>query len=166
MEEKTIKQLSFIGVPYMPTMMDENGSFFSAYNELEQNKDFQALDEINQLDPNRASLIVFGGDSFMFWQGMLFEDFEQQNLPNGLMKYDLPASKIVEERKPGSVSQFSLPLGSFVNSFLSDIKKAGIKIPANLGLSEHPYLINALNLNTQDQVKRVYLGKVILDVND
>lgn len=166
MQETTINKLSFIGQPYTASMMDENGSYYSVYQELEANEDFASFDETNELAKNRAYLVIFGPENFMFWQGMLYQSKDEITVPAGLFKYDLPEGDVVKDVRPGSEIIFSLPVGLTLQSLLDGVKKAGIDIPANLGLSEKPYLINGLNLEDNEQFTYVYKGATIDDVND
>ncbi|APT18896.1 hypothetical protein FC62_GL000540 [Amylolactobacillus amylotrophicus DSM 20534] len=164
MEQKKFEKLTFIGKPFLQIAPNDGNGYFAAYQEVEESADFVGLDETNDLERNRAGLVIFGPETFMYWQGMLYKG--EADLPKGLMKYELPASNAVVDEKNGNESIFQLPLNLTIPTLLADIKQAGIEVPANLGLSEKPYVLNVLYPDKQKHVTAVYLGDVIEDVND
>ncbi|MGX4763170.1 hypothetical protein [Holzapfeliella sp. JNUCC 72] len=168
MEKQQQKQLKFIGKVAMPSMLEANGSFYSQFQELEDSQVLNQLDETNQLAKNRSSLIVFGPENYMYWQGLVYEG-ELAELPKGLMSYDLPESTVATMSQEIADYQFHTPLSFELTQAFDSAKKAGIEIPANLGLSEHPYFLQSyVGDATQGLTKStsVYLGNVIDNVND
>lgn len=168
MEKQQQKQLKFIGKVAMPSMLEANGSFYSQFQELEDSQVLNQLDETNQLSKNRSSLVVFGPENYMYWQGLVYEG-ELAELPKGLMSYDLPESTVATMSQEISDYQFHTPLNFEVNQAFASAKKAGIEIPANLGLSEQPYLLQRYvgdASNALTKLTSIYLGNVIDNVND
>lgn len=164
MEQKKLEKQTFIGKPFLQIAPNDGNGYFAAYQEVEVIAEFTALDDSNELDKNRAGLVIFGPETFMYWQGMLYKG--KAELPKGLMKYELPESNAVVDEKNGNESIFQLPLNLTIPTLLADIKKAGISVPENLGLSEKPYVLNVLYPDQQKYTAAVYLGDVIEDVND
>ena len=162
MQTKNYQELYFVGRPYQPNTMDENGSYQMAYQEMLTDPSFQEFQAEHAAADNLASLIVFGPENYLYWQGMILTaDVE---VPKGLFKYQLPESKVAEIIKPGNVSIFSQPLNFTVPVLLEDAKKAGIELPANLGLGQNPYVLNILR--GTEVTSAIYLGTATADVND
>ncbi len=73
------------------------------------------------------------------------------------MKYVLPKAEIAEEQETGALSNFNLPLNYIVPDFFGKLEKRGIKVFANPGDSETPYLIQDLDLDNKKLTKIWYL---------
>src|SRR5699024_12847627 len=93
----------------MPNQIDENKTYTIAIQEMENDPVFQKFIKDNGYENERASLVVFGPENFMFWYGILADD--KQMPVAGLNKFELPASEIEDIDKPASNSAlFSTPL--------------------------------------------------------
>lgn len=152
MQTKEIKKMNFVGRPFMPAMMDENKSFTGANQELEQNQDFQKFIKDNHLS-QRASMVVFGPENFMYWYGVLVDP--DVAVPQSLMKFTLPSAKIAQEEVPGNLSQFSMPLNYILPEFFQKLAEAGVKVYENPGDSNTPYFIQKYDSDDQ-KVKKIW----------
>lgn len=155
MVDRTIEEKVFVGRPFMGTMMDERRTFTQTNMEMENDETLQKFLKDNNLENRRSVLIVYGPENFMYWYGILVDpDVE---VPNGLMKYVLPKAEIAEEKEDGNLSSFSLPLNYIVPNFFDKLEKRGIKVFANPGDSETPYLIQDLDMDAKKLTKIWYL---------
>lgn len=164
METKKTNEILFVGKPFGPEVAGESGSFYPAYQEVNNDENFLEFKQSNELDDNDSSLIIFGPESYQYWQGTIYQG--TASIPSGFFKYQLPKSDIAEAKSIQNESYFSQPLNFAIPTLLEDAKKAGIEIPTNLGLSQNPFVLNVLDQKTGELTNTIYLGDEIEDVDD
>lgn len=156
MKKEKYSAHNFIGKVFMPNQIDENKTYTAAIQEMENDPVFQKFIKDNGCENERASLVVFGPENFMFWYGILADD--KQMPVAGLNKFELPASEIAEIDTPDSnLAFFSQPLNFVIPTFLDKLSKDGITMYENLGDSEKPYVLAKLNLETKELAQILYL---------
>lgn len=156
MKKEKYSAHNFIGKVFMPNQIDENKTYTIAIQEMENDPVFQKFIKDNGYENERASLVVFGPENFMFWYGILADD--KQMSVAGLNKFELPASEIAEIDTPYSnLAFFSQPLNFVIPTFLDKLSKDGITMYENLGDSEKPYVLAKLNLETKELAQILYL---------
>ncbi|MBW8459768.1 hypothetical protein K1B48_00755 [Lactobacillus johnsonii] len=156
MKKEKYSAHNFIGKVFMPNQIDENKTYTTAIQEMENDPVFQKFIKDNGYENERASLVVFGPENFMFWYGILADD--KQMPVAGLNKFELPASEIAGIDTPDSnLAFFSQPLNFVIPTFLDKLSKDGITMYENLGDSEKPYVLAKLNLETKELAQILYL---------
>ena len=122
MKKEKYSAHNFIGKVFMPNQIDENKTYTAAIQEMENDPVFQKFIKDNGYENERASLVVFGPENFMFWYGILADD--KQMPVAGLNKFELPASEIAEINTPDSnLAFFSQPLNFVIPTFLDKLSK-------------------------------------------
>lgn len=91
-----INELTFIGKAFPDRMMDANGTFAAANQELEADPAFQAFVKEAGLAGQRASLIVFGPENFMYWYGVIAP---KDSEVGGLLKFSLPSARVFQKKR-------------------------------------------------------------------
>ena len=71
MKKEKYSAHNFIGKVFMPNQIDENKTYTAAIQEMENDPIFQKFIEDNGYENERASLVVFGPENFMFWYSNL-----------------------------------------------------------------------------------------------
>lgn len=155
MADKIIEPLMLVGRPFPPSMMNDNKSFQNVNAQMEADKDFQKFLKDNNLTDERATMVEFAPESYMYWYGVLAPKDTQ--VPKSLMKFDLPKAQIAQEEGTGMPNFFDLPLNFLVQDFFKKIMKRGIKVFQNPGDSNTPYLVQTLNLKTKKLTQFWYL---------
>ena len=74
MKKEKYSAHNFIGKVFMPNQIDENKTYTIAIQEMENDPVFQKFIKDNGYENERASLVVFGPENFMFWYGILADD--------------------------------------------------------------------------------------------
>lgn len=101
--------------------------------------------------------MVSGEDSFMYWYGVL-ADVAKDEVPTGLMKFELPAAEVAEEVEENqTLVFFNLPLTSTVPNFAKKVVASGIEVHENLGDSDTPYITWDLDMDTKKLAQVMYL---------
>ena len=156
MKKEKYSAHNFIGKVFMPNQIDENKTYTIAIQEMENDPVFQKFIKDNGYENERASLVVFGPENFMFWYGILADD--KQMPVAGLNKFELPASEIAEIDTPDSnLEIFSQPINFVIPTFLDKLSKDVITMYENLGDREKPYVLAKLNLETKELAQILYL---------
>lgn len=146
MSEKIKNKVTFVGRPFPSSASDEQRSFAAAVQQMESDPTFQKFVTDNDLGKQRANLLVFGVEDFMFWYGVVLD--HEVEVPSGLLKYGLPKAKVAEEELVDSNADiFSLPINTTIKEFLSKLDKEGIKYYQNLGDSDTPYILQVFDGN-------------------
>lgn len=95
--------------------------------------------------------------SFMYWYGVL-ADVAKDEVPTGLMKFELPAAEVAEEVEENqTLVFFNLPLTSTVPNFAKKVVASGIEVHENLGDSDTPYITWDLDMDTKKLAQVMYL---------
>lgn len=157
MTKKTIEKLTFVGRPFMASIMDDQKTFTPSNSKMEQDPVFQAFLKQEGLENQRATMVEFAPESFMYWYGIVSEN--EIKVPKGLMKFDLPAGEIAQEEEKGQLSLFNLPINFQVQSFFEKLINEGIKVYQNPGDSNTPYFVQKLTIDKQKIEQFWYLGK-------
>ncbi|MEK3610347.1 hypothetical protein AAA424_07770 [Lactobacillus crispatus] len=111
----------------------------------------------HNLENKRSVLVVSGEDSFMYWYGVL-ADVAKDEVPTGLMKFELPAAEVAEEVEENqTLVFFNLPLTSTVPNFAKKVVASGIEVHENLGDSDTPYITWDLDMDTKKLAQVMYL---------
>ncbi|GAF40425.1 hypothetical protein FC83_GL000763 [Agrilactobacillus composti DSM 18527 = JCM 14202] len=161
---QTVKPIRFIGKPYLASMLDENGSLTSAWQEMTASG---ALGQLDQLadntgqEKNRTTLVVFSPYAFVAWVGALLP--LDTKVPAGLNRLDLPESQAAILEASASVPMLQLPLSSIISLAMGKIAKQGVSLPEHLGQTDKPYFLERYalddNLETIRVKQQVYLGQ-------
>lgn len=164
-QKETTAAMRFIGTPNLASMLDENQSLTSAWNELIQNGDLARLDQLaeqQQVVKNRSTLVVFSPYAFVAWVGVLVP--ADTPVPKGLNHFDLPESPTVVTQQKANM-QLPLPLQHLIGGALNQFEKDGIDLPEHLGQTDRPYFVESYQLDTNGEIQtvsqRVYLGQSI-----
>lgn len=104
--KKNIKQKLFVGRPFPAGLMNAQKSFIEANQQMENDETFQKFLADHDLENKRSVLVVSGEDSFMYWYGVL-ADIAEDEVPTGLMKFELPAAEVAEEAEENQTLVFS-----------------------------------------------------------
>lgn len=152
-----VESLTMVGRPFAPAMMDDNKSFGKVNAQMENKAVFQQFVEKQHLGKQRAILIEFAPDTFMYWYGVIVPSLRQT--PRGLMKYVLPAAAVLQETATGMANSFDLPLNFLVQNFFKKAVKTGLKVYQNPGYSKNPYLLQELDLTTK-KLTQTWYGQV------
>ena len=148
--------VTFVGRPFPDTMMDKQRSYTACNMKMENDPVFQKFLQDNNLQKQRTNMIVFGPDNFMYWYGVLTTKVE--NIPSGLMKYQLPKAKVAEENSADqTLAFFNMPLNAVLPKFLKKLATRGVKVYENVGDSPTPYVLQTLNLNTKKLTQTLYV---------
>ena len=147
--KKNIESRLFIGCPFPAGLMNAQKSFMEANQQMENDETFQ--------ENKRSVLVVSGEDSFMYWYGVL-ADVAKDEVPTGLMKFELPAAEVAEEVEENqTLVFFNLPLTSTVPNFAKKVVASGIEVHENLGDSDTPYITWDLDMDTKKLAQVMYL---------
>lgn len=149
--------MNLIGKVFLPNQMDNQRSFGQQVQETENDPIFKKFLEKNGLTNQRASLVVFAPDTFMFWYGVV-TDKKIKQLPKQLNHFELPASEVAEIETDGmNLSFFSQPLNFVIPTFLDKLAQAQVTFHENPGDSQNPYLLTTLNLTNKKLEQVLYL---------
>lgn len=154
MQIKETKAMNFVGRPFPSAMLNEDKGFANANQKVEQDQEFRKFLEANQLN-SRASMVVFGPDSYMYWYGVLLD--QDVKVPSTLMKFTLPNAQIAQEEASGNISQLSLPLNFLVSKFFKKLAEAGQEVYENPGDSNTPYFVQNVDLDQHKAEQIWYL---------
>ncbi|GFZ26233.1 hypothetical protein [Lactobacillus corticis] len=152
----TEEALTLIGRPFPDSAIDAGRTFTQANSQMEQDEVFQKFLADNNLADQRASLVVFGPENFMYWYGVCVPR-GQVTKPAGLMSFDLPKAEVASVASTQTMAFFSLPLNQVIPEFLEKAAEMGAKIYQNLGDSDTPYVLQRLNQAEKKLTQTVYL---------
>lgn len=156
MNKKVLDKVTFVGRPFPDSLIDEQKTFAQANMQMESDPVFQKFLKDNNLENNRANMVVFGPENFMYWYGVLAPNVE--NIPSGLMKFELPKAEVAQEESDNqSLSSFSMPLNATIQAFLKKLIENGVKVYENVGDSDTPYVIQDLDLDNKKLTQTLYL---------
>ena len=142
---ENIEKLTFIGRPYSSKQSDSQRSFVNAYQEMEADPVFQKFIADNNFGSNRANLLVFSTEDFMYWYGVVTD--KELAAPAGLLRYVLPKAEVAQKQTPNSSNAFLQPVNTLVGGFLKQLDQDGVKYYQNLGDSPTPYILQELDAN-------------------
>ncbi len=149
--------MNLIGKVFLPNQMDNQKSFGQQVQETENDPIFKKFLDKNDLTNQRASLVVFAPDTFMFWYGAA-TDKKIKQLPKQLNHFELPASEVAEVETDGmNLAFFSQPLNFVIPTFLDKLAQAKVVFHENPGDSKKPYLLTTLNLSNKKLEQILYL---------
>ena len=156
MNKKVLDKVTFVGRPFPDSLIDEQKTFTQANMQMESDPVFQKFLKDNNLENNRANMVVFGPENFMYWYGVLAPNVE--NIPGGLMKFELQKAKVAQEESDNqSLSAFSMPLNATIQAFLKKLIENGVKVYENIGDSDTPYVVQDLDLGNKKLTQTLYL---------
>lgn len=156
MNKKVLDKVTFVGRPFPDSLIDEQKTFAQANMQMESDPVFQKFLKDNNLENNRANMVVFGPENFMYWYGVLAPNVE--NIPSGLMKFELPKAEVAQEESDNqSLSSFSMPLNATIQAFLKKLIENGVKVYENVGDSDTPYVVQDLDLDNKKLTQTLYL---------
>lgn len=156
MNKKVLDKVTFVGRPFPDSLIDEQKTFAQANMQMESDPVFQKFLKDNSLENNRANMVVFGPENFMYWYGVLAPNVE--NIPSGLMKFELPKAEVAQEESDNqSLSSFSMPLNATIQAFLKKLIENGVKVYENVGDSDTPYVVQDLDLDNKKLTQTLYL---------
>lgn len=156
MNKKVLDKVTFVGRPFPDSLIDEQKTFTQANMQMESDPVFQKFLKDNNLENNRANMVVFGPENFMYWYGVLAPNVE--NIPSGLMKFELPKAEVAQEESDNqSLSAFSMPLNATIQAFLKKLIENGVKVYENIGDSDAPYVVQDLDLGNKKLTQTLYL---------
>lgn len=157
MEKKKLSEMNFIGKVFLPAQIDKNKSYAQQVQETENDPIFKKFLEKNGFTNQRASLIVFAPETFMFWYGIVTEKKIKQ-LPKQLNHFMLPAGEGAEiDTENMNIGFFSQPLNFVIPTFLDKLAQSDVVFHENPGDSKYPYLLSTLNLSTKQLAQTMYL---------
>ena len=155
--KKNIESRLFIGRPFPAGLMNAQKTFMEPNQQMENDETFQKFLADHNLENKRSVLVVSGEDSFMYWYGVL-ADVAKDEVPTGLMKFELPAAEVAEEVEENqTLVFFNLPLTSTVPNFAKKVVASGIEVHENLGDSDTPYITWDLDMDTKKLAQVMYL---------
>ncbi|GHV98493.1 hypothetical protein lacNasYZ03_11050 [Lactobacillus nasalidis] len=149
-----INELTFIGKAFPDRMMDANGTFAASNQELEEDPAFQKFVQEAGVGNQRASLIVFGPENFMYWYGVLAP---QASAPAGLLKFALPQARVFQKEETANAAYFDLPLNFELPRFLDEAGDLGSDFQLRLEENSNPYILRQLDLDSKKLTKSLYL---------
>lgn len=152
-----IASLTMVGRPFTPAMMDDNKSFGKVNAQMENDAVFQQFLKQHHLTDQRACLVEFAPDTFMYWYGVILP--QTVKTPHGLMKYVLPKAEVEQETSTGMANSFDLPLNFLVQDFFKKVVKTGLKVYQNPGYSKNPFLLQELILSKK-KLTQTWYGQV------
>ncbi|WP_251717433.1 GyrI-like domain-containing protein [Lactobacillus agrestimuris] len=155
MKKENLKELTFVGRPFVETMMDDQKTFTQANAQMENDEVFKKFLKDNQLENQRASMVIFGPENFMYWYGVTVEG--NVEVPAGLMKFALPAAEVAKDDANGQINAFDVPLNFVLPKFFEKVSEAGFEVYENPGDSETPYFVQNLDLDTKKLAQMWYL---------
>lgn len=155
MAKEKVASLTFIGRPFPATMMDDQKTFGKVNMQMENDDDFKKFLADNGLENKRASMFVFGPESFMYWYGIVTD--QNLEVPKTMMKYVLPAGKVATQDQAAQMNYFSLPAHYLVENFFKKLMKEGIEVYQNPGDSNTPYFLQDFDLKTKNLHQFWYL---------
>ncbi|MCI1892462.1 hypothetical protein [Schleiferilactobacillus perolens] len=160
-EIKDVGAMRMIGYPYLPTMMDGNGSFYSAWEEFMNSDAPKQLDAHQTGEKNRTALIVFSPYSFVYYIGSLFPVGTKSF--GDFVTFDLPDSKAAVHTEPADTVIYQIGVNQGIERLMKQFTEAELKIPKHLALTSHPYLVQRWGLDDQSQVQNhsgiMYIGE-------
>lgn len=156
MNKKVLDKVTFVGRPFPDSLIDEQKTFTQANMQMESDPVFKKFLKDNNLENNRANMVVFGPENFMYWYGVLAPNVE--NIPSGLMKFELPKAEVAQEESDNqSLSAFSMPLNATIQALLKKLIENGVKVYENVGDSDTPYVVQDLDLDNKKLTQTLYL---------
>lgn len=155
MTKVLLPEITFIGRPFPPSMLDDNHSFQTVNAKMEADNVWRRFLQAHHLGDQRSTLVEFAPTSYMYWYGVQTSD--KLAAPKGLMRYVLPAAQTVQETSHSMTNVFSLPLNFLVQDFFKKVINEGIKVYQNPGDSDTPFLLQDLNLKTKKLTQTWYL---------
>lgn len=164
MKTSTTNEKIFVGQPFSPEIAGETGSFLPAYQQVISDENFNKFSQTNKLAQNIASLVIFGPESYQYWLGTIYDG--DAEIPAGFFKYVLPKSDVAVEQQAMNESYFAQPLTVIIPSLIDQAKNAGIKVPANMGLSQKPFILTVFDQNKNELTSEIFLSDEIADVDD
>lgn len=150
-----IEALTFIGKAFPDAMMDSNASFGGCNQSVEEDEAFQKFVKDHDLGENRANLIVFGPEHFMYWYGVAIPE-EVDQVP-GLLKFSLPKAKVFQKEESASAVAFELPLNFELPKFMNEAGELGDKFQTSMVENLTPYILRQLDLANKKLTKTMYL---------
>ena len=142
--KKNIESRLFIGRPFPAGLMNAQKSFMEANQQMENDETFQKFLADHNLENKRSVLVV--------------SDVAKDEVPTGLMKFELPAAEVAEEVEENqTLVFFNLPLTSTVPNFAKKVVASGIEVHENLGDSDTPYITWDLDMDTKKLAQVMYL---------
>lgn len=157
--KSNIEKKTFVGRPFPDSMMDGQKTFTESNAQIENDQVFQKFLKDNNLENKRSSMVVFGPENFMYWYGVLVDPDKAQDLPAGLMKFDLPAAEVASVESDGAINAFDVPLNFVIPTFFKKLADKGIELYENPGDSNTPYLVQDLDLANNQLVQSWYLNE-------
>ncbi|KRN28403.1 hypothetical protein IV38_GL001403 [Lactobacillus selangorensis] len=156
-----LPQRHMVGRAFTQGAADANGSFYSAWQDMEDSGDLKTLDALNPSpNKNHSDLIIFSPYSIEYWIGSFLP--ADAETPQGMHTFDLPDSKAASVTEDAEHMLTQLPLQTSFNRIVSMFETAKIKVPEHLGRTVNPYFVESYSV-TDDQVKQVeydlYLSK-------
>lgn len=155
-EKKLIEQQIFYGRPFPSSQIDQTRSYAAVNQAMEADPTFTKFLTENNLQNQRCSLIEFAVDNFMYWYGVLCPASQVVNY-QGLLKFELPTAQVAVQETTGDLASLNLPINVTIPQFLAQVDKAGIKYYENLGESETPYVLQAVDLSAKKLTQELYL---------
>lgn len=159
-EIKQIGAQRMIGYPYLPTMMDGNGSFYSAWQEFLGSDAPAQLDAHQTGTKNRSALIVFSPYSFVYYIGALFPTGTEKF--GDFVTFDLPDSRAAVYTEPADTIIYQMGVNQGIERLMKQYKDAKLAIPDHLALTSKPYLLETWRLDDQAAVQEhggiMYIG--------
>ena len=157
MKKEKLGAMNFIGKVFLPAQIDKNKSYAQQVQETENDPNFKKFLEKNGFTNQRASLIVFAPETFMFWYGVVTEKNIKQ-LPKQLNHFVLPSCEVAEiDTDNMNMGFFSQPLNFVIPTFLDKLAQTDVVFHENPGDSKYPYFLNTLNLSTKKLAQMLYL---------
>lgn len=156
MKKRNILAKNVVGKIFMPTQIDERRTFTASIQEAENDPKFKKFIEKNGYTNDRAALVVFGEESFMFVYGVLTD--ANVAAPTGLTRYQLPAAEVAQiETDDIGLVYFSQPVNVTIPAFLDKLSQEKLPIYENMGDSETPFILSDLNLSTKKLTQTYYI---------
>lgn len=160
-EIKNVDAMRMIGYPYLPTMMDGNGSFYSAWEEFMHSDAPAQLDAHQTGQKNRTALIVFSPYSFVYYIGSLFPVGTEKF--GDFVTFDLPDSQAAVHTETADTVIYQIGVNQGIERLMKQFEKSELKIPEHLAMTSKPYLVDSWRMDEQDKICDhagiMYIGK-------
>lgn len=146
---------NFVGKPFSDQEMAADTSFKQQIMTMEADPNWQQVVKATGQENQRAALLVFGLDNFMFWYGL--NDIPKQEQ---FLTYRLPQAQVASLTIPGKLPTLMGPLKLLLPTFLSKLGQEKIPIYENLGDSPTPYILLQADLEKETITESLYLKHV------
>lgn len=166
-----VPQLKIIGRIALANQLDPNGSFYSLWQDLNDDPQMAQVDQQLQEQvgqTNRVGLVVYAPESYLYWAGVAVP--ATFSTPQGWQSYLLPAGQAFEVTQATPEFMPQIPLNFKLDQIFVQAEKENVQLPDSLGHAQQPYFLEELKFNDINHVDQqrylVYLSDEIEALED